>query len=65
MAPFRRQAIIWNNDCYFTDAYMRHSIGLNELNHRGRVTQVYVGRYTRPALVQVITCPLSGTKPVS
>ena len=24
LAPSRRQAIIWNNDDLFTDAYMRH-----------------------------------------
>ena len=26
MAPTRQQAIIWNNDGKFTDAYMRHSV---------------------------------------
>ena len=25
LAPARRQAIIWTNGDYFTDAYMRHS----------------------------------------
>ena len=30
LAPSRRQAIIWTNDGYFTDAYI--SFGLNELN---------------------------------
>ena len=28
LTPLRRQAIIWNNDGYFTDAYMRHSSSL-------------------------------------
>ena len=27
--PTRRQAIIWNTDDYFTDAYMRHSASMN------------------------------------
>ena len=25
LAPTKRQAIIWTNDGYFTEAYMRHS----------------------------------------
>ena len=29
LAPTRRQAIIWNNDGHFTDAYMRHSASMN------------------------------------
>ena len=28
LAPARRQAIIWTNDDYFTDAYMRHSASM-------------------------------------
>ena len=27
--PDRRQAIIWTNDDYFTDAYMRHSASMS------------------------------------
>ena len=29
VAPIRRQAIIWTNDGYFTDAYMRHSASMS------------------------------------
>ena len=29
LAPTRRQAIIWNNDGYITDAYMRHSASMS------------------------------------
>ena len=29
LAPTRRQAIIWNNDTYITDAYMRHSASIS------------------------------------
>ena len=29
LAPIRRQAIIWNNDDKFTDAYMRHSASMS------------------------------------
>ena len=29
LAPSRRQAIIWTNDGYFTDAYMRHSASMS------------------------------------
>ena len=29
LAPRRRQAIIWTNDGYFTDAYMRHSASMS------------------------------------
>ena len=29
MAPAKRQAIIWNIDCLFTDAYMRHSASMS------------------------------------
>ena len=28
LAPTRRQAVVWNNDGYFTDAYMRHSASM-------------------------------------
>ena len=29
LTPTRRQAIIWNNDGHFTDAYMRHSASMS------------------------------------
>ena len=29
LAPARRQAIVWTNDGYFTDAYMRHSASMS------------------------------------
>ena len=29
LAPSRRQAIIWTNDGYFTDAYLRHSASMS------------------------------------
>ena len=29
LALSRRQAIIWTNDCQFTDAYMRHSFSMS------------------------------------
>ena len=29
LAPTRRQAIIWTNDGYITDAYMRHSASMS------------------------------------
>ena len=29
LAPSRRQAIIWTNDDYFTDAYMRHTVSMS------------------------------------
>ena len=29
LAPTRRQAIIWTNDSYITDAYMRHSASMS------------------------------------
>ena len=29
LAPSRRQAIIWSNDGYFADAYMRHSASMS------------------------------------
>ena len=29
LAPTRRQAIIWNNDGHFTDAYTRHSVSMS------------------------------------
>ena len=29
LAPTRREAIIWTNDYYFTDAYMRHSASVS------------------------------------
>ena len=29
LAPSRRQAILWNNYGYFTDAYMRHSASVS------------------------------------
>ena len=31
LAPIRRQAIIWTNDGYITDAYMRHSASMSEI----------------------------------
>ena len=30
LAPIRQHAIIWTNDLYFTDTYMRHLASLNE-----------------------------------
>ena len=29
LVPLRRQAIIWNNDGYFTDEYMHHSASMS------------------------------------
>ena len=29
LAPVRREAIIWTNDGWFTDAYMRHSASMS------------------------------------
>ena len=29
LAPTRRQAIIWTNDDYFADVYMRHSASMS------------------------------------
>ena len=29
LAPTKRQAIIWTNDGYFTDAYMRQSASMS------------------------------------
>ena len=51
LAPTRRQAIIWTNDGYITEAYMRLSTSINELKCRKHHVQQHVLKSWKHAYV--------------
>ena len=55
--PFRRQAIFWINDTYFTDPYMHHSASMSRCNYRiyGHWGSAVVGSTDMPLHLKMAT----------